>query len=105
MGPTRLSSRGLERSALTLPHLQKKTPLGPYWTSAFYLRAYFSRVTCPILFRYLTEKIKRIFHDERKSTGKVRVKTLIFTVFNGNGGIFAWKVKFTVFTVKNLFSS
>ena len=34
----------------------------------------------------------------------MRVTTLIFTVFNGNGEIFAWKVKFTVFTVKNLFS-
>ena len=28
---------------------------------------------------------------------------VIFTVFGGNGGIFAWKVKFTVFTVKNVF--
>ena len=46
-----------------------------------------------------------IFHTERKSTEEIQVKTLIFTVFNGNGGIFAWKVKFTVFTVKNLFSS
>ena len=49
--------------------------------------------------------MKKVFHTERKSTGKIRVKTLIFTVFNGNRGIFAWKVKFTVFTVKNLFSS
>ena len=29
--------------------------------------------------------------------GKIRVKTLIFTVFDGNGGMFARKVKFTVF--------
>ena len=49
--------------------------------------------------------MKRIFRTERKSTGKIRVKTLIFTVFNGNGGIFAWKVKFTVYTVKDLFLS
>ena len=42
---------------------------------------------------------------ERKSTGNIRVKTLIFTVFDDNGGMFAWKVKFTVFTLKNLFSS
>ena len=46
-----------------------------------------------------------IFHAERKSRGKIQVKTLILTVFNGNGGIFASKVKFTVFTVKNLFSN
>ena len=41
--------------ALTLPHLQKRTPLRPYWTSALYLRSYISRVMWPISFRYLTE--------------------------------------------------
>ena len=68
-GPTRLSSRGLVRSALSLPHLQKRTPLEPYWTSALYLRAYISRVAWPILFRYLTEKLinKKDFpHWEKK---------------------------------------
>ena len=48
---------------------------------------------------------ENVYCTERKSTGKIQVETLIFTVFNDNGGIFAWKVKFTVFTVKNLFSS
>ena len=62
----------LVRSALTLPHLQKRTPWGPYWTSALYLRAYISKVTWPILFRYLTEKIinKKDFpHWENKYRG------------------------------------
>ena len=32
---------------------------------------------------------ENLYCTKVKSTGKVRVKTLIFTVFNGNGGIFA----------------
>ena len=42
------------------------------------------------------------FLVREKVQGKFEL-TLIFTVFNGSGGIFACKVKFTVFTVKNLF--
>ena len=37
-----------------------------------------------------------IVYTERKSTEKIQVKTLIFIVFDDNGGIFACKVKFTV---------
>ena len=48
--------------------------------------------------------MERIFQTERKVQGKFELR-LIFTVFNGNGEMFAWKVKFTVFTVKYLFSS
>ena len=49
--------------------------------------------------------MRALLDIERKSTGEIRVKTIIFTIFNGNGGIFAWKVKFTVFTVKNCFQA
>ena len=52
------------RSALTLPHLQKRAPLGPYWTSVFNLRW-----------------LRRLVSYEMRGTVRARVTWLLIATY------------------------